>query len=117
MTLEVNKPVEDDPSRRQKARIFVCDLAGTEPAADICYSVYHKKVWPDGAVEYKYDGPHPDIQLTKTLQEQGKKINLSLSEMAQFFLKMAAKIKKNQLKPGKLGHTELWRNAFWAAHE
>eukprot|EP00750_Incisomonas_marina_P003012 INCI12808.3.p1 GENE.INCI12808.3~~INCI12808.3.p1 ORF type:complete len:1011 (+),score=198.42 INCI12808.3:601-3633(+) len=101
MTLEVNKPVENDSSRRQKARIYVCDLAGTEPAADIKYSVYRRHVWEDGSVEHQYVGDHPDVQLTKTLQEQGKKINLSLSEMAQFFLKMAAKIKNGQLKPGE----------------
>lgn len=79
----------------------MCDLAGTEPAADIKYSVYKRHVWEDGSVEHQYVGDHPDVQLTKTLQEQGKKINLSLSEMAQFFLKMAAKIKNGQLKPGR----------------
>ena len=35
------------------------------------------------------------------LQKQGKKINLSLSEMAQFFMKMAQAIKKKKLKPGQ----------------
>ena len=33
---------------------------------------------------------------TKQLQDQGKKINASLSEMAQFFMKMAAAIKKKK---------------------
>jgi len=46
-------------------------------------------------------GPHPDQSRTKNLQNQGKKINLSLSEMAQFFMKMAQAIKKKKLKPGK----------------
>lgn len=31
---------------------------------------------------------------------QGKKINLSLSEMAQFFMKMAEAVMKKKLKPG-----------------
>jgi hypothetical protein len=46
-------------------------------------------------------GPHPDQSKTKQLQNQGKKINLSLSEMAQFFMKMANAIKAKQLAPGK----------------
>merc|ERR1711991_1113981 len=46
-------------------------------------------------------GPHNDPKKTKELQDQGKKINLSLSEMAQFFMKMAQAIKKKTLKPGK----------------
>lgn len=32
-------------------------------------------------IEYKYLGPHPDARKTKELQDQGKKINLSLSEV------------------------------------
>jgi hypothetical protein len=31
----------------------VCDLAGTEPAADIRYSVYQRHEHNDGHVEYK----------------------------------------------------------------
>jgi hypothetical protein len=52
-------------------------------------------------VEYEYTGPHPDASKSKELQEQGKKINLSLSEMAQFFMKMAEAVKKKTLKPGQ----------------
>ena len=37
----------------------------------------------------------------RTQTNQGKKINLSLSEMAQFFMKMAAAIKKKKLKAGQ----------------
>ena len=38
-------------------------------------------------------GPHKDKNKTKQLQDQGK-INLSLTEMAQFFMKMAQTIKE-----------------------
>jgi hypothetical protein len=34
------------------------------------------------------------MKKTKELQEQGKKINLSLSEMSQFFMKMAELVMK-----------------------
>ena len=86
---------------------------------------YKKVVFPDGSVEHQYQGPHKNQSLTKNLQDQGhlrasthtdtrthtshvpiglalagKKINLSLSEMAQFFMKMANAIKKKKLKPG-----------------
>lgn len=33
-----------------------------------------------GDIEYKFLGPHQDQRKTKELQDQGKKINLSLSE-------------------------------------
>lgn len=33
-------------------------------------------------------------------QNQGMKINLSLTEMSQFFMKMAEAVKKKKLKPG-----------------
>ena len=101
MTLEVNKPKDDDDKLRQRGRIYVCDLAGTEPAADIYFASYKKITHPDGSIEHKLKGPHKDQRRTKELQAQGKKINLSLSEMAQFFMKMAQAIKKKKLKPGK----------------
>ena len=101
MTLEVEKPKKDDPSTKQKGRVYVCDLAGTEPAGDVVYAMYKKKKFDDGSIENQYQGPHPDKQKTKELQDQGKKINLSLSEMAQFFMKMADAIKKKKLKPGQ----------------
>ena len=41
--------------------------------------------------------PTPSFTTTRL---KGKKINLSLSEMAQFFMKMAQAIKKKKLKPG-----------------
>mmetsp|Transcript_11659 Transcript_11659/g.20804 ORF Transcript_11659/g.20804 Transcript_11659/m.20804 type:complete len:1079 (+) Transcript_11659:197-3433(+) len=100
MTLEVEKPKADDPSSKDRGRLYVCDLAGTEPAGDIYYANYEKKVFEDGSIEHVLKGPHQDQRRTKELQDQGKKINLSLSEMAQFFMKMAEAIKKKKLKPG-----------------
>ncbi|CBJ27270.1 conserved unknown protein [Ectocarpus siliculosus] len=102
MTLEVEMPHPDMPGMKQKGRVYVCDLAGTEPAGDIVYALYEKKTFDGGDIEYKFLGPHQDQRKTKELQDQGKKINLSLSEvqMAQFFMKMAEAVQKNTLKPG-----------------
>ena len=101
MTLEVEMPHPEREGMKQRGRVYVCDLAGTEPAGDIVYAQYKKQVFEDGTIEHKYLGPHPDASKSKELQDQGKKINLSLSEMAQFFMKMADAIKKKTLKPGK----------------
>lgn len=38
------------------------------------------QTFEDGDIEYKFLGPHQDQRKTKELQDQGKKINLSLSE-------------------------------------
>jgi hypothetical protein len=100
MTLEVEKPDADAPAMKQRGRLYVCDLAGTEPAGDIFYAEYKKVPQDDGSVEYQLIGPHGNQAKTKELQDQGKKINLSLSEMAQFFMKMAAAFKKGELKAG-----------------
>ncbi|DAZ97999.1 TPA: hypothetical protein N0F65_005157, partial [Lagenidium giganteum] len=100
MTLEVEKPDPEREGMKQKGRVYVCDLAGTEPAGDIVYADYKKIVYENGELEYKYLGPHPDASKSKELQDQGKKINLSLTEMAQFFMKMAEAVKANKLKPG-----------------
>ena len=40
MVLEVEKPKDDDPSSKDRGRLYVCDLAGTEPAGDIFYAEY-----------------------------------------------------------------------------
>merc|ERR1719502_276511 len=93
-------PDKDDPSMKKRGRIYVCDLAGTEPAGDIIAAKYQKVTMPDGTIEQRYVGAHRDKKKTKELQDQGKKINLSLSEMAQFFMKMAELYKKKKLKPG-----------------
>jgi hypothetical protein len=101
MVLELEMPHPDREGMKQRGRLYVCDLAGTEPAGDICYANYERKQLEDGTLEYKFLGPHNDPVRTKELQDQGKKINLSLSEMAQFFMKMADAIKKKLLKPGQ----------------
>jgi hypothetical protein len=104
MTLEVQKPKDDNPDQKDKGRVYVCDLAGTEPAGDVVYAKYKKVKAKDAkgndSFEYVYQGAHDDKNKTKELQDQGKKINLSLTEMAQFFMKMAQAIKRKKLKPG-----------------
>ncbi len=100
MVLEVEMPHPSQPGIKQKGRVYVCDLAGTEPAGDIEHSAYERKVKDGGEVEYIYKGPTADLRKTKELQDQGKKNNLSLSEMAQFFNKMAQADRAKTLKPG-----------------
>ena len=82
---------------KQKGRLYVCDLAGAEPAGDIVYAQYKKDKNGDDV----FVGKHPDESKTKALKAQGQKINLSLSEMTNFFRKMAAAVKSNRLKPGQ----------------
>ena len=100
MVLEVEMPNPDNAAVKLRGRVYVCDLAGTEPAGDIVFAQYQKLVFDDGSFEYKYIGAHNDKKKTQELQDQGKKINLSLSEMAQFFMKMAEAHKAKKLKPG-----------------
>ena len=101
LNLEVDKPNDNDQQLRQRGRIYICDLAGTEPAGHIYHAYYKKIKHPNGTIEHKLLGPHKDQRLTKTLQSQGKKINLSLSELAQLFKKTAQALKKGKLKPGE----------------
>lgn len=100
LVLDVVMPDKDDPNMKKRGRVYVCDLAGTEPAGDIVYAQYEKVTMPDNSIEHKFIGAHRDKNKTTELQNQGKKINLSLSEMAQFFMKMAEAFKKGKLKPG-----------------
>lgn len=100
MTLELELPHPDMEGMKQRGRLYVCDLAGTEPAGDIVYALYDKHFYEDGTFEYRFKGAHNDKAKTKELQDQGKKINLSLSEMAQFFMKMAEAVLSKKLKPG-----------------
>ena len=100
LVLEVEMPHPDIKDTKQSGRVYVCDLAGTEPAGDIVAAQYKKQVFEDGTYEYKYIGPHDDAKKTKELIEQGKKINLSLSEMSQYFMKMAEAFMKKKLTPG-----------------
>ena len=101
MVLEVEMPHPSIKGVKQRGRIYVCDLAGTEPAGDIYYADYKKVVYENGQIEHKLLGPDADQSKTKQLQDQGKKINLSLSEMAQFFMKMANAVKSKKLKAGQ----------------
>eukprot|EP01038_Epipyxis_sp_PR26KG_P012422 gene12422-16660_t len=100
LVFEVEMPHPEVDGMKQKGRVYICDLAGTEPAGDIVFAQYKKTISDDGSIDFKYIGPHQDQNKTKELQEQGKKINLSLSEMAQFFMKMAEAVVKKKLKPG-----------------
>jgi hypothetical protein len=100
MVLEVEMPHPETEGLKQRGRVYVCDLAGTEPAGDIYFAQYQRINFDDGSFEYKLTGQHSDIKKTKELQDQGKKINLSLSEMAQFFMKMAEAVIKKKLVPG-----------------
>ena len=104
LVLNVDRPHPDDPRIRQLGRLYVSDLAGTEPAGDIVSARYKRRVVQEAngseTIEYDFLGPESDRSKTKDLQNQGKKINLSLSEMAQFFRKMADGIKRKTLKPG-----------------
>ena len=96
MVLQLEMPHPDMPGMKRMGRVYVCDLAGTEPAGDVVYAMYKKL--DDG--EMQFIGPHRDPKKTKELQDQGKKINLSLMEMGTFFKKMAHAVKKKKLKPG-----------------
>jgi hypothetical protein len=100
MVLEVEMPHPETEGMKQRGRVYVCDLAGTEPAGDIVFAQYNKVTFDNGDIEYKFTGAHPDKNKTKELQDQGKKINLSLSEMSQFFMKMAEAFMKKKLQPG-----------------
>ena len=84
-----------------RGRLYLCDLAGAEPSGDVHYARYTRHHTEDGAVEYTYKGPHPDHNKTTELQEQGKKINLSLSELTRFFRRLADKIKHKKFVPGE----------------
>ena len=99
---EVDMPDPNNHNKVTVARMYVCDLAGAEPASDVYWANYGTKT-VNGHVEYISKGRDPDKQKTKMLVEQGKTINLSLSEMALFFKKMASQMKrhKNKLKPGE----------------
>ncbi len=65
-------PHPSQPGIKQKGRVYVCDLAGTEPAGDIEHSAYERKVKDGGEVEYIYKGYTADLRKTKELQDQGK---------------------------------------------
>ena len=68
----MTKPDEEDADSKTKCRMYVCDMAGTEPAADIYAAKYDRtKNSATGAYEYTLAGPDPDQRKTKSLQDQG----------------------------------------------
>jgi len=99
-TFEVNHPDVEDPQIKKRGRLYLCDLAGTEPAGDVYYALYKEIVYDNGEKEMQLCGQHQDMAKTKELQQQGAKINQSLSEIKMFFEKLAEGIKKKTLKPG-----------------
>ena len=92
-------PTKDGVSRC--GRLYVCDLAGAEPAAEVHCAQYHRTVDTDGHTQYEYRGRDPDRTKTENLVKQGKKINLSLSEMTGFFRQMAKLIKTKKFNPNR----------------
>jgi chromosome segregation ATPase len=85
-----------------RGRLYLCDLAGAEPAGDIHYAKYVRVVDPEtGQTQHNYVGKHPDQHKTSELQSQGKKINLSLSELTRFFRRLAELIKRKRFVPGQ----------------
>jgi chromosome segregation ATPase len=82
-------------------RLYVCDLAGAEPAAEVHCAQYSRSQDDQGRVQYEYRGRHPDQKKTDELVKQGKKINLSLSEMTGFFRQMAKLIKRKKFNPSR----------------
>lgn len=77
MTLEVEMPHPEIAGMKQKGRVYVCDLAGTEPAGDIVYAKYEKKVFPNGDIEHKFIGAHGDDRKTKELQVSGGGVSMT----------------------------------------
>ena len=57
MTIEVTMPDLQDENMKKRGRVYVCDLAGTEPAGDIYFANYAAKTMPDGTIEQTLLGP------------------------------------------------------------
>ena len=94
LVFEAEMPHPTKRGVRRAGRLYVCDLAGAEPAASVHCAQYDRVVSKDGKnVDYVYKGKHPNQAKTDELVRQGKKINLSLSEMTGFFRQMAKLIK------------------------
>ena len=95
---EVDMPPKHGSGRIKTARMYICDLAGVEPAADVHWARYKSHCTEDGHIEYAYVGKDPDRKKTHDLVEQGKAINLSLLEMSSFFRNMAIAMKHQNPK-------------------
>ena len=95
----------------KEGRFYVCDLAGAEPAAEVQYYDYTYR--EDGEIESKRPKPGPQgAKLTKMLQTQGKKINLSLGELQQVFEKMKKQLIKHPNKAPKIVGVSSWIMKF-----
>ena len=103
LTLTIAKPGQHavKPIRKvgneRHGRLYIFDVAGTEPAADIFHASYKKIETPDGSIEHNLLGPHLDPRLTEDLRFQHHKSRASLAELAQLFLKTAQAIKDKKL--------------------
>lgn len=64
------------------SRLIQNDPLGALPYAVLCCLERGHQVFEGGEIEHRYMGPHQDANKTKELQNQGKKINLSLSEVS-----------------------------------
>ena len=90
--------VETTNSKNEKQKVdYMYVICWCRTSGDIVYTQYKRN--KEG--EDVYVGKHPDESKTKALRAQGQKINLSLSEITNFFRKMAAAVKSNRLKPGQ----------------
>ena len=108
LNLVVDKPNDGKQGLRQQGRIYICDIAYPEATDSLYYASYKKIDRADGFIEHKLVGPDKKHQkLNKKLQAQSKEINLSVSEMAQFFRNTALAIKKKKSKSGKSAKTIL----------
>ena len=92
-----------------EGRFYVCDLAGSEKAAEVKHYTYSFD--DDGDVLTSF--PTPGVegqQQTESLKKQGIKINQSLSEMSNIFNKLKKQISHGQ-KPSIVGES-YWINKF-----
>lgn len=102
LVFEADMPHPTKQGIRRTGRLYVCDLAGAEPAASVHSAQYERVVDPNNNnVEYVYKGRHPKQSKTDELVKQGKKINLSLSEMTGFFRQMAKLIKNKKFNESR----------------
>ena len=114
--VDMPKKMRNGSTLIKTARMYVCDLAGAEPAAAVHYARYTTETGADGNIYYRYQGPHDDRKKTAELVEQGTKINQSLSEMSHFFLQMSKMLRhheKNGTKPDPHLHRIAGCNSFF----
>ena len=101
LVFEADMPHPTKRGVRRAGRLYVCDLAGAEPAATVYCAKYDRIVAKDGSIEYIERGKDSKQSKTDELVAQGKKINLSLSEMTGFFRQMAKLIKAKKFNSSR----------------